>query len=94
MSDAKWRDSVRGAKVKLQHPARSSREGGQAQRAPGSVIFPLVQSLKSNIKEPAGARCACPLPDCFLVNNSFAQGLTKAVRGHHTPKTDILFVTL
>ncbi len=93
MSDAKWRDSVRGAKVKLQHPARSSREGGQAQRAP-AVSSSLSAEFESNIKEPAGARCACPLPDCFLVNNSFAQGLTKAVRGHHTPKTDILFVTL
>jgi len=93
MSDDKWRNLVRGAKVKLQHPARSSREGGK-RSAPPQCHLPLTAEFESNIKEPAGARCACPLPDCFLVNNSFAQGLTKAVRGHRTPKTDILFVTL
>ena len=48
MSDAKWRDSVRGAKVKLQHPARSSREG-----APHSKDrYPLRHAVKPPRHKP------------------------------------------
>ena len=69
MFDSKWRNLVRGAKVKLQHPSISSREGGK-RSAPPQGHIPLSAEFESNIKEPAGARCACPLPDCLLVKVS------------------------